>query len=325
MDLPKEKLLDMYKKMVTIRQFELSIGDAIAAGNLPGFAHLGVGQEAVHVGVATPLRPDDWISATHRDHGMMIARDADMKRCRAEIFGRATGYCKGKGGSMHLAVIEKCAPGCNGILGPSQTINNGIALALQKRGNGNIAVVLFGDGAAHRGEFHEALNLAAIWKLPSLFICVNNEYGMSGCVDDVCSVEDISARASGYGMPGLTVDGCDVMAVYEAVAETAKSIRAWKGPALIELKTVRWRGHFEGDPDHYRSTEKKEAHLQRDAIGIFAKQLIDQGIVSETELKTIWDEVDKEIREAVEFTDKSAFPPLEEIYTDMYYQERSGA
>jgi len=322
MELEKEKLLEMYKKMVAIREFEESLTQAVTDGTLPGFVHLGVGQEAVMVGVASPLRPTDWISGTHREHGLMIARDADMKLMRAEIFGKGTGYCKGKGGSMHLAVYDKCAPGCNGILGPSQTINNGIALALKRRGQGDIAVVLFGDGAAHRGEFHEALNLAGIWKLPSLAICVNNEYGISGCVDDVCSVEDISARAAGYGIPGLTVDGCDVMAVYEAVEETAKSIRAGKGPALIELKTTRWRGHFEGDPQHYRTPEELEAIRKRDPIERFAKQLLDQGMATEEELQALRGEADKELQEAIEFADKSDYPPLEEIYTDLLYQER---
>ncbi|MBC8466294.1 MAG: thiamine pyrophosphate-dependent dehydrogenase E1 component subunit alpha [Deltaproteobacteria bacterium] len=322
MELEKEKLLEMYKKMVSVREFEESLARAVTDGTLPGFVHLGVGQEAVMVGVASPLRPTDWISGTHREHGLMIARDADMKRMRAEIFGKGTGYCKGKGGSMHLAVYDKCAPGCNGILGPSQTINNGIALALKRQGQGDIAVVLFGDGAAHRGEFHEALNLAGIWKLPSLAICVNNEYGISGCVDDVCSVEDISGRAAGYGIPGLTVDGCDVMAVYEAVEETAKSIRAGKGPALIELKTTRWRGHFEGDPQHYRTPEELEGIKKRDPIKRFADQLLDQGMATEGELQALRDEVGKELQEAIEFADKSDYPPLEEIYTDLLYQER---
>jgi len=325
MQLPKEKLLEMYKKMVTIREFEESLAEAVTKGTLPGFVHLGVGQEAVMVGVASPLRSTDWISATHREHGMMIARDADLKRMRAEIFGKFTGYCKGKGGSMHLAVYEKCAPGCNGILGPSQTINNGIALALKRRGQGDIAVVLFGDGAAHRGEFHEALNLAAILKLPSLAICVNNQYGISGCVDDVCSVEDISARAASYGIPGLTVDGCDVMAVYEAVEETAKSIRAGKGPALIELKTTRWRGHFEGDPQQYRTPEELEEIRKRDAIKRFADQLLEQEIVTEEDLQLLRDEAKKELQEAIEFADKSDYPPVEEIFTDLFYEERRNA
>jgi len=321
MELPKEKLLDMYEKMFKIRIFEESLAEGVTAGTLPGFVHLGVGQEAVMVGVAAALRPTDWISGTHREHGLMIARDADMKRMRAEIYGKVTGYCKGKGGSMHLAVYEKCAPGCNGILGPNQTINNGIALALKKRGKGDIAVVMFGDGASHRGEFHEALNLASCWKLPSLAICVNNEYGISGCVDEVCSIEDIAARSTGYGIPGLSVDGNDVMAVFEAVTETAKSIRAGKGPALLELKTTRYRGHFEGDPQAYRTDEELEALKKRDAIARFGKNLMDQGMATEKELETIQDQAQKALQEAIAFEQDSDYPPLEEIYTDMYYEE----
>jgi len=223
---------------------------------------------------------------------------------------------------MHLAAFDKNAPGCNGILGPSQTINNGIALALKRRGQGDIAVVLFGDGAAHRGEFHEALNLASCWKLPSLAICVNNQYAISVCFDDACSIDDIAARASGYGMPGLVVDGNDVMAVYEAVTETVKTIREGKGPALLELKTRRYKGHFEGDPQSYKTPEEIAEEMKHDPIPIFAKQLLEQEITTEENLKAIEEEVQKELQEAIEFTEKSPYPSLEEIYTDLYYEER---
>ncbi|MEW6266740.1 MAG: thiamine pyrophosphate-dependent dehydrogenase E1 component subunit alpha [Thermodesulfobacteriota bacterium] len=322
MELAKEKLLGMYKTMVAIRGFEESLAEAVTAGTLPGFVHLGVGQEAVHVGVCSALRPTDWISSTHRDHGMILARGSDVGRMRAEIFGKVTGYCKGKGGSMHLANYEKRAPGCNGILGPSQTINNGIALALKRQGQGDIAVVAFGDGAAHRGEFHESLNLAACWKLPSLAICVNNQFAISTCVEDACSVEDIAARAAAYGIPGLVVDGNDVMAVYEAVTETAKPIREGKGPALIELKTARWRGHFEGDPQPYRTPEQIEADKNKDPIARFARQLLDQGLATQAQLDALKAEAAKELQAAIEFADKSEYPPLSEIYTDLLYEER---
>ncbi len=321
MELSQEKLLEIYKKMVTIREFEQSLSDAVTGGTLPGFVHLGIGQEAMHVGVAYALRSTDWVSSTHRDHGMLIARGADINRMRAEIFGKGTGYCKGKGGSMHLAAYDKGAPGCNGILGPSQTINNGIALALKKRGQGDIAVVLFGDGAAHRGEFHEALNLAACWKLPVLAICVNNQYAISVCFDDACSIEDIAARASGYGMPGLVVDGNDVMAVHEAISETASSIREGKGPALLELKTRRFKGHFEGDPQSYKTPEEVAQEMKNDPIPLFAKQLIEQEITTEAVLNAIGEDVKKELQAAIEFADQSDYPPLEEIYTDLLYEE----
>lgn len=324
MELPKEKLLEMYKTMTAIRGFEESLAAAVSGGTLPGFVHLGVGQEAVHVGICSALRPSDWISSSHRDHGIILARGADIKRMRAEIFGKVDGYCKGKGGSMHLAALDKNATGCNGILGPSQTINLGIALALKKKGQGDIAVVVFGDGAAHRGEFHEALNLAACWKLPSLAICVNNHYAISVCFDDACSVDDIAARAAGYGMPGLVVDGNDVMAVHEAVSETAKSIRAGKGPALIELKTSRWRGHFEGDPQPYRTAEQLTSDKKKDPIARFAKQLMEQGLASEAKLKALEKQAEKELEEAIAFADKSPYPGLEEMYTNLSYEERRG-
>lgn len=321
MELPKEKLLEMYKMMVAIRGFEESLAEAVTAGTLPGFVHLGVGQEAVHVGICTALRETDWISSTHRDHGMILARGADIKKMRAEIFGKVTGYCKGKGGSMHLAAFDKRAPGCNGILGPSQTINNGIALALKREGQGNLACVVFGDGAAHRGEFHEALNLASCWQLPSLVVCVNNHYAISVCFDDACSVDDIAARAAGYGIPGLVVDGNDVMAVYEAISETAKSIRDGKGPALVELKTSRWRGHFEGDPQPYRTPEQLEEDKKKDPINRFKLQLLEQDLATGEELKALEDQAAEELLAAIEFTNKSDYPPLEEIFTDLYYEE----
>jgi TPP-dependent pyruvate/acetoin dehydrogenase alpha subunit len=241
---------------------------------------------------------------------------------RADIFGKATGYCKGKGGSMHLAVFEKKVMLCDGILGPNQTINNGIALAIKKKGLTDIAVVMYGDGAAQRGEFHEALNLAAIWKLPVLSICVNNEYAMSGWVDELCSVKDISSRAASYGLPGFTVDGCDVLAVYQAVEEAAKSIRAGKGPVLLELKTTRWRPHVEGEPDIYRSPQKKEEIRKRDCIKRLGDVLKKKGMATESELQKLRDEVQQELQEAIAFTEKSAYPPLEEITTDLYYEER---
>ncbi|MGB5987224.1 MAG: thiamine pyrophosphate-dependent dehydrogenase E1 component subunit alpha [Desulfobacterales bacterium] len=322
MELSKEKLLEMYKTMVAIRGFEESLAEAVSQGTLPGFVHLGVGQEAVQVGICSALRPGDWISSTHRDHGMILARGADIKRMRAEIFGKVTGYCKGKGGSMHLAAYDKHATGCNGILGPSQTINNGIALALKRAGRGDIAVVVFGDGAAHRGEFHESLNLAACWDLPALAICVNNSFAISVCVEDACAIEDIAARAAGYGIPGLVVDGNDLMAVHEAVTETAESIRAGNGPALIELKTSRWRGHFEGDPQPYRSAEQIEEDRRKDPIARFARQLMAQDLAGQDELSELERQARQELDEAIAFTEQSDYPPAEEVFSDLYYEER---
>lgn len=312
----------MYEKMVRIRIFEESLAEAVAAGKLPGAVHLGIGQEAPMVGIVSALKSSDWIAATHREHGVMVARDADMRLMRAELFGKATGYCKGKGGSMHLAVFEKHCLGCNGILGASQAINNGVALALKQKGEGDIAAVIFGDGASNRGEFHEALNLAACWKLPSLAICINNGYGMGGCAEDMCSVEDISARAAGYSIPGFIVDGNDLMAVYEAVSESAKHVRSGKGPALVEIKTTRWRGHFEGDPQLYRTPEMIAEAQKKDGILNFEKELLNQGIATEADIEAARNRAQEALQEAIEFEERSDYPPSEEIYTDLYYEER---
>jgi pyruvate dehydrogenase E1 component alpha subunit len=321
MKLSEEKLIEMYRTMVVIRRFESSLAEAVAAGVLPGFVHLGVGQEGVMAGVAYALEPDDWVSSTHREHGMLIARGAELGRCRAEIFGKATGYCKGKGGSMHLAVLDKHCTGCNGILGPSQTIANGIAFALKYNQTNNVSVVMFGDGAAERGEFHEAMNLAAIWKLPTLFCCVNNQYGISLSSKLSSAVEDIAARGVSYGIPGLVVDGNDVMAVHEALTEAAKRARAGEGPSLIELKTARQRGHFEGDPEPYRTPEEKEEVLRNDPIKRFEASLLDKKLLTQKRIQDIWASVEADLQAAIRFTDESPYPAFEEATTDVFYTE----
>ena len=321
MELTEERLIEMYRTMIVIRKFEASLAEAVAAGVLPGFVHLGIGQEAVMAGVANALEPDDWVSSTHREHGMLIARGADLGRCRAEIFGKATGYCKGKGGSMHLAVIDKHCTGCNGILGPSQTIANGIAFALKYNGTKNVSVVMFGDGAAERGEFHEAMNLASIWKLPTIFCCVNNQYGISLSSKLSSAVEDIAARGVGYGIPGLVVDGNDVMAVHEALSEAAKRARAGEGPSLIELKTARQRGHFEGDPEPYRSPEEKEEVLRADPIKRFEADLLDKKILKKDQVDGVWASAEADLQAAIRFADDSPYPKFEEAMTDLLYTE----
>jgi pyruvate dehydrogenase E1 component alpha subunit len=314
-----EKLLEMFQTMVLIRKFENSLAEAVQAG-LPGFVHLGVGQEAVMVGIATALEEDDWVASSHREHGLLIARGGDAGRCRAEVFGKVGGYCKGKGGSMHLAVLEKHCTGCNGILGASQVIVNGIAFALKSEGKGNVAAVVFGDGSSERGEFHEALNLAALWKLPALFCCVNNNYGISVSTKFSCAVEDIAARGASYGIPGLVVDGNDVMAVYEAVGEAAKRARAGEGPSLIELKTARHRGHFEGDPQPYKTEEEKAEIMRKDPIPRFEKSLIDKKIATKERIEELWAAAEADLQAAIKFTDESPYPGPEEIFTDLFYE-----
>lgn len=320
MDITKEKLKEMYRMMVLIRKFENSLADAVAAG-LPGFVHLGVGQEAVMVGIATALEADDWVASSHREHGMLLARGGDAGRCRAEVFGKVGGYCKGKGGSMHLAVFDKHCTGCNGILGASQVIVNGLSYVLKTSGTKNVAAVVFGDGSSERGDFHEALNLAALWKLPTLFCCVNNNYGISVSTKFSCAVEDIAARGASYGIPGLVVDGNDPMAVVEAVFEAAKRARAGEGPSLIEIKTARQRGHFEGDPQVYKTEEEKAEILRKDPIPRFEKSLIDKKIATKEEIAELQASAEAELQAAIKFTDESPYPGPEEIYTDLFYEE----
>jgi len=320
MDINKEKLKEMYRMMVLIRKFENSLADAVAAG-LPGFVHLGVGQEAVMVGIATALEADDWVASSHREHGMLLARGGDAGRCRAEVFGKVGGYCKGKGGSMHLAVFEKHCTGCNGILGASQVIVNGLSYFLKTSGTKNVAAVVFGDGSSERAEFHESMNLAALWKLPTIYCCVNNNYGISVSTKFSCAVEDIAARGASYGIPGLVVDGNDVMAVVEAVHEAAKRGRAGEGPSLIELKTARQRGHFEGDPQVYKTEEEKAEILRKDPIPRFEKSLIDKKIATKEEIEGLVASAEAELQAAIKFTDESPYPGPEEIYTDLFYEE----
>ncbi len=321
MALTDTQLIESYRTMVLIRQFESSLADAVARGELPGFVHLGVGQEAVMAGTARALDPEDWVSSTHREHGMLLSRGADVNRALAEIFGKVTGYCKGKGGSMHLAVLDKCCTGCNGILGPSQTIINGIAYSLKYTKSPHIALVMFGDGAAHRGEFHEGMNLAAIWKLPVVFMCVNNQYGISMPSKLSSSVEDIAARAAGYGMPGLVVDGNDIMAVYEAVTEARKHAVSGEGPVLIEAKTARQRGHFEGDPQTYKTPEEIDEVKRRDPITRFKKELIEKGALDEAKAAAIWSDVEAQLQAAYQFVAESPYPSADEIFTDLVYAE----
>lgn len=321
MELTNENLIEMYRMMVLIRKFESSLAEAVAAGNLPGFVHLGIGQEAAMVGIAYGLEADDWVASSHREHGLLLARGADVGRARAELFGKITGYCKGKGGSMHLAVIDKHCTGCNGILGASQVIVNGISFALKYNKTKNVAAVVFGDGSAERGEFHEGMNLAAVWKLPTLYCCINNGYGISVSTKFSAAVEDIAARGVAYGVPGLVVDGNDPIAVYEAVFEAAKRGRSGAGPSLIEIKTTRQRGHFEGDPQVYKTEEEKEEILRNDPIPRFEKTLLDKKILTKEMVAELWASAEAELQAAIKFADDSPYTPIEEAMTDLYYTE----
>ena len=249
MALEPEQLLEIYRRMATIRRFDERAVEEFHAGNIPGVVHAYIGQEAVAVGVCTALRRDDRIASTHRGHGHTIAKGADINLMMAELFGRSNGYCHGKGGSMHIADFSVGMLGANGIVGAGMPIATGAALAAKMEGGDKVAVAFFGDGASNEGAFHGSLNLASIWKLPAIFVCENNRWASAVPASYGISVEDVSVRAVAYSMPGVTVDGTDVLAVYEAAAAVQRA-RAGDGPTLIECKTFRWRGHSEarGNP-----------------------------------------------------------------------------
>ena len=318
MELTKERLIGFYKTMSTIRAFENKAVELFAAGKLPGFVHLYIGEDAAATCVCANLEEKDFITSTHRGHGHLIAKGGNVNLMMAELFGKASGYCKGKGGSMHIADVDLGILGANGIVGAGQPIATGAAFACKYKKTGAIAVCFFGDGASNRGTFHEALNLASIWNLPVLFVCENNMYGISNCQRDHMNVSDISDRSAGYGIPGITVDGNDVIAVFEAAREAVARARKGDGPSLIECKTWRHRGHFEGDPAVYKDPAEQRTWLQKDPITKLGKKLTELNYVSEEGLERIRAEVEKQIADAVQFAQESPDPRPEDVLTDVF-------
>jgi len=266
MALEPQQLLEMYRKMVTIRKFDERAVEEFHSGNIPGVVHAYIGQEAVAVGVCAALRQDDQIVSTHRGHGHTIAKGADLKPMMAELFGRIDGYCRGKGGSMHIADFSIGMLGANGIVGGGPPIATGAALAAQLEGSDRVGVAFFGDGASNEGAFHGSLNLASIWKLPAIYVCENNRWASGVAATNALSVEDVAVRAVSYNLPGVSVDGTDVLAVHEAAEQAVTRARAREGPTLIECKTYRWRGHSEqrGNPADPRPQDEVEMGRQHD-------------------------------------------------------------
>ncbi|SMP60372.1 pyruvate dehydrogenase E1 component alpha subunit [Anoxynatronum buryatiense] len=315
----KELLVHFYRTMVRIRRFEESISEFSQKGEIPGFVHLYIGEEAIATGVCANLTKKDYIQSTHRGHGHTIAKGAQVDRMMAELFGKKTGYCKGKGGSMHIADFSVGMLGANGIVGGGYNMAVGAGLAETLKGTDNISVVFFGDGASNRGTFHEALNMAAVWKLPVIFVCENNEWASTTALHEQTAVKDIAVRAVAYDIPGCTVDGNDVFAVYEAAQEAVERARRGEGPTLLEAKTLRIDGHFVGDPQVYRSREETMNRFKaNDPIIRFEEKAVQDQLLSEEELKTIRDEVEQEIQEAITFALESPFPDVSELYTDLY-------
>ncbi|MCU0590263.1 MAG: thiamine pyrophosphate-dependent dehydrogenase E1 component subunit alpha [Desulfobacterales bacterium] len=324
MKLGKEKLLSFYRMMQTIRLFESRIADLYARGTVPGLAHLYIGEEAVAAGVCGALRPDDFITSTHRGHGHVIAKGAELKPMMAELFGRRTGYCKGKGGSMHIADMNMGILGANGIAGGGLPIAVGAGWSAKWRGTDQVTVCFFGDGASNNGTFHESLNLASLHKLPVIFVCENNQYGISVCQVKHQPILDIATRATSYDMPGSIADGNDVTAVYESAAKAVRRARAGEGPSLLEFKTYRWRGHHEGDPnqgERYRTKEEIAQWIEKCPIQRLVAKLVREKISDRKDLDEIDREITAAIDAAVEFATQSEFPAIEEMYEDVYVSE----
>lgn len=316
--LTRTQLLEMHSKMALLRRFEEKSAEEYTRGKIGGFMHLYIGQEGVGIGCISTLRPEDKVLASYREHGHAIAKGMNPNQVMAELFGKITGGSKGKGGSMHMWSNEHGMFGGNGIVAAQLPVATGVALAAQYQGRDEIAMCFFGDGAVDEGAFHEALNLASLWKLPVVFVCENNQYSMGMAVEKAWSVETLLPRAAAYNMPAEIVDGMDVLKVYEAAKRSVEYTRSGKGPVLLEIKTYRFRGHSMTDPAYYRTREEeKEWRTTRDPIGIFEKQLLDAGLATQAD----FDENDAKAiqiaEEAAEFAENSPFPEPEELYNDI--------
>ena len=318
-DISKEKLLSMYTSMMRIRKFEEKIISFYTLGKLPSFPHAYIGEEAVGVGVTANLRDDDWITSTHRAEGHVLAKGSDPNRVMAELFGKATGISSGKGGSMHYGDKSKGLLGATGIVSSGIPIATGAALSSQVRHSDQVAVSFFGDGAVPSGAFHESLNLAAVWNLPVIFVCENNLYSTWTPFSSVSKNVEVASRAAGYSIPGVAVDGMDVLAMYRAANEAVTRARNGGGPTLIEAKTYRFGGHYIGDPD-IRTKEEKAEWIKRDPIKMLAEHIVGAGIATQEDLRLIDQRLDAEVEGAVEFAEKSPYPAESEALKGIYYE-----
>ena len=317
--LNKEGLLNAYRTMRTIREFEERLHIEFSKGDIPGFVHLYAGEEASGTGIMMHLQKEDRIASTHRGHGHCIAKGVDVKEMMAEIYGKKSGVCAGKGGSMHIADLDQGMMGANGILGAGAPLVCGAALAAKYRGQGGVAISFVGDGASNQGMFLESLNLASVWTLPAIFVVDSNGYAESTGVDWAVACDSYVDRASGFGMPGVTVDGTDFFAVYEAAGEIIRRAREGGGPSLLECKMVRFFGHFEGDAQTYRAEgEVDDIRTNRDCIKKFSKTICDAGVVTQAELDEIDSSSQSLIEEAVGQAKNDAFPTEADLLTDVY-------
>ena len=317
--LGRQRLLTMYDKMRVIRAFEDTLHELFAAGEIPGFVHLYAGEEAVAVGVTSALNPDDYVTSNHRGHGHCLAKDVDLNAMLAEIYGRTTGVCKGKGGSMHIADVSRGMLGANGIVGGGVPIAVGAALAAKILKSGQVSICYFGDGASNQGTLHESMNLAAMWDLPCIFVCENNGYAEATSPRyTMKQIDNIADRAAAYGFPGVVVDGQNVIEVYTASERAVRRARQGEGPTLIEAKTYRYYGHFEGDAMKYRTSEEVDSFLKRDPLKVFSDQIAPIAGITPEDLERIDADVAQRVQAAITFAKSSPMPRPEECLTDVY-------
>ncbi len=321
MTLSKEELLKMYKSMQELRKFEEEVSEQFAGGSIPGFVHLYIGQEAVAVGACASLNPDDYITSTHRGHGHLLAKGGNMDKMMAELYGKETGYCHGRGGSMHIVDVGLGILGANGIVGAGTQIAAGAGLTARVKKSGQVVVCFIGDDATTEGMFHESANLAAVWDLPVIFVCENNLYGQFTPYSKHSRVPDVADKAKAYGMPGVIVDGNDVVAVKEAVGEAVERARSGKGPSLVECKTYRWHGHYEGDVYAYREDEEIEEWKKKCPILNLHGKLIAEGIADEAELDAIDKSVDDAVKASVKFAEESPDPDPATLKDNLFSEE----
>lgn len=317
MKINKKKHLDMYLKMVQTRKFEERAAKLFVQGKVHGTAHFCIGEEATGIGVCSALDGEDFILQTHRGHNQGIGKGMDINLMMAEFLGKETGYCKGKGGCMHIADFSKGSLGANGIVGGGLPLAVGAALSQKYQKKDNITVGFFGDGAANEGTFHESLNLASIWNLPVLFVCTNNFYGMSNHVSNAMNISDIAARADSYGIRGLSIDGNDLIKVYEETVKARKYVRE-HGPMLLVLNTYRWMGHSKSDPQVYRSKKEVAEWKEKCPIKRYRNYLLENSIASVEELADLEEKAARDIDAAVEFAENSPEPRIENIFDDVY-------
>jgi len=308
MEIQRELLLEMYRRMVRIREFELAAIDLFKRGQVKGTVHPYIGQEASGVGVCMALRQDDLVAGTHRSHGHNIAKGADTKKMMAEILGKETGYCKGRGGSMHIAAFETGSLGALAVVGSGIPLAVGAALAFKMRGEDRVTVPFTGEAGTNTGNWHECMNMASIWDLPVVFVLENNQYGVSTYYRSIIKVDDLSLRATSYGVPGVRVDGFDVIAVYQAAVEAVARARSGAGPTLIVTESYRLEGHYAGEPEVYRSRAEVEEYRKKDPLPRFRSYLVDNGHAAPAEVDEIEEEIKQELVEAVQFAKDSPAP-----------------